>query len=209
MATNRRPKERLSDDLRKPGGEPPNKTPGTGDTEEAAARPIDPSQDLQSCRDQEPHEKLIQWQGPRTPQSSRASPTNEGLIEFLKGVGTEIMAPSAGPRAGGARDALCSMRRALVDIGFRRERINQLLQPLIEGAAVLDPGDNGRWRSGFLEGHVVLSLTVLDDNCRGQRQGACRSTLEKVNDMFNANAKMIISGGVSSVVVSEAISHAA
>jgi hypothetical protein len=46
-------------------------------------------------------------------------------------------------------------------------------------------------------------LTVLDDHYRV----GCDGILEKLNDKFDVNARMVRSGGVSSVVVSEAIAN--
>ena len=91
----------------------------------------------------------------------------------------------------------------MADLGFSEERIAELIQPLIEGAAALDAGGDGQWRGGLLNGHVVASLTVLDDHYRV----GCDCILQKLSDRFDVNAKTVRSGGVSSVIVSEAIGN--
>jgi len=128
---------------------------------------------------------------------------DDDITRFLEGAGTEILAPSAVGASDDGTEALCALRNALSDVGFSKERIAEIVQPLIEGAAALDAGSAGKWRAGLLKGHVVASLTVLDDHY-GVR---CEGILEKLNDQFGLNARMVRSGGVSSVVVSEGVAN--
>jgi CheY-like chemotaxis protein len=128
---------------------------------------------------------------------------DDDITRFLEGAGTEILTPSAVGAGDDGTEALGALCSALADVGFSKERTAEIIQPLIEGAAALDAGSAGKWRAGLLKGHVVASLTVLDDHY-GVR---CEGVLEKLNETFDVNARMVRSGGVSSVVVSEAVAN--
>ena len=149
-------------------------------------------------------DEFFQHEATRRLPSSLWSPLgDDDVTRFLEGAGTQILSPSAAYASDDGAGALCALRSVLSDLGFSEDRIAELIQPLIEGAAALDAGGDGQWRASLLKGHVVASLTVLDDHYRV----GCDGILEKLNDKFDVNARMVRSGGVSSVVVSEAIAN--
>jgi DNA-binding response OmpR family regulator len=125
----------------------------------------------------------------------------EDLADFAAGAGTEVLSLSTLEADRQASSVFGRLRGMFTDLGFRRERAEELVQFCIEAAAVLPDSNGGsRGRAGLLKGHVVVSVTGHCD-----AGDAELDMLRKVGEQFGVDTRIVRSDGRCSVVLSEAI----